>query len=275
MPHNRPYPIIEAAYCCTFLYSVSRIPYSFPMAAPAIFDAGTYFGPWPQHAADLSLETLLSSMAASNVARSLITATTGIFYDYRQGNAETLEVAKRNAQQLFPVGTLDPRAYPECMTEAETRAGEGFRLFRFFPDRQGWPIRYAPFRELLQTCDQLKVPVAVAVASPGDITELADATTFTAAPLLLAGVTRTLLGEALAVMKADSKFYLETACLHAPGTLETIRDVLPHGPERLVFASYSPLRYFSAALGPVVTSSLSDDDKANVLGGNLKRLLTK
>ena len=244
------------------------------MAAPAIFDAGTFFGPWPQRAGDLSLDALLAGMAQSNVARSLITATTGIFYDYRQGNAETFEAAKANAQHFFPVGTLDPRAYPECMHEAEVRAGEGFRLFRFFPDRQGWPIRYAPFRELLQKCDALKVPIAVAVSHPGDITELADATTFTQAPLLLSGVTPELLGEALAVMRADGKFYLETAQLFAPGVLEAIRDSMPHGAERLVFASYSPLRYFSAALGPVVTSTLSEEHKANVLGGNLKRLLT-
>ena len=214
-------------------------------------------------------------MAASNVARSLITSTTGIFYDHRQGNSETFEAARAHPQQLFPVGTLDPRAYPECLHEAQARAGEGFRLFRFFPDRQNWPIRYAPFRELLQTCDSLKVPIAVAISGPGDITELADATTFTQAPLLLAGVTPNLLGEALCVMKSDPKFYLETAALNAPGILETIRDTMPHGVDRLVFASYAPLRYFSAALGPVVTSTLSDEHKANVLGGNLKRLLTK
>jgi predicted TIM-barrel fold metal-dependent hydrolase len=245
------------------------------MAAPAIFDAGTLFGPWPQHASDLSLDALLQSMAASNVARSLITATTGIFYDHRQGNAETFEAARRYPQQLFPVGTLDPRAYPECLHEAEARAGEGFRLFRFFPDRQCWPIRYAPFRELLQRCDALKVPIAVAVSHPGEITELADATTFTQAPLLLSGVTPDLLGEALSVMRADGKFYIETTHLLAPGVLEAIRDAMPHGADRLVFASYAPLRYFSAALGPVVTSTLNEEHKANVLGGNLKRLLTR
>jgi predicted TIM-barrel fold metal-dependent hydrolase len=245
------------------------------MAAPAIFDAGTLFGPWPQRAGDLALDTLLAGMAAAGVARSLITSTTGIFYDYRQGNAQTFEAAKRHPQQLFPVGTLDPRAYPECVHEAEVRADEGFRLFRFFPDRQNWPICYAPFRELLQKCDALKVPIAVTVSRPGDITELADATAFTSAPLLLSGVTHELLGEALAVMRADAKFYLETTQLLAPGVFEAIRDAIPHGAERLVFASYSPLRYFSAALGPVVTSMLNDEHKADMLGGNLKRLLTK
>jgi len=245
------------------------------MANFPIVDACTLFGPWPQHAAELAVESLLQVMSQNGIARSLVTATTGIFHDYRQGNAETIQAARNSGQKLYPVATLDPRAYPECLQEAETRAGEGFRLFRFFPDRQGWPLRFAPFRETLQKCDALGVPVSVTVAQPGDCTELADAVAFTQAPLLLAGVTPATLGEALAVLRSDTKFYMETTHLLAPGTLEMVRDSVPQGEERLVFASYSPLRYLSAALGPVLASTLSDEHKALVLSGNLGRLLTK
>lgn len=244
------------------------------MANFPIFDACTLFGPWPQHPADLSLESLLQGMAQNGIARSLATATTGIFYDYRQGNAETLAGAQAHSQQLYPVATLDPRAYPEALQEAEARAAEGFRLFRFFPDRQGWPMRYAPFRELLQKCDSLGVPVAVTVARHGDCTDLVDEVAFTQAPVLLCGIKPANLGEALAIMRTSPKFYIETTHLLAPFALETVRDTVPQGEERLVFASYSPLRYLSAALGPVLTSTLSDEHKGLVLGGNLRRLLT-
>lgn len=244
------------------------------MAIP-IFDACTFFGPWPQHAADLSVETLISVMTRNGIVRSLVTATSGIFYDYRQGNIETLDVVRQFPQQLFPVATLDPRAYPECVGEAEARAADGFRLFRFFPDRQGWPLGFAPFRELLQKCDALSVPVAVHVDKAGDLTRLSDEVAFTQAPLLLSGVTPYLLGEALAVMKSNPKFYLETTALLAPNALETVRDTIPHGIERLVFASHSPLRYVASSLGTVVTATLNEDEKALILGGNLRRLLTK
>jgi predicted TIM-barrel fold metal-dependent hydrolase len=220
------------------------------------------------------VETLVQVMAQNNIVRSLATDTTGIFYDFRRGNQETLDAA-RTHQQLVPVATLDPRAYPACLDEAEKRAGQGFRLFRFFPDRQGWPLRLAPFRELLQKCDQLGVPVAVAISHPGDATEIADALTFTKAPVLLSGVRPENLGEVLCIARSDAKFHLETTNLLAPGTFETIRDTVPNGIERLIFASYSPLRYLSVALAPILASSLSDEHKALVLGGNLKRLLTK
>ncbi|MEO6907881.1 MAG: amidohydrolase family protein [Abditibacteriaceae bacterium] len=212
-------------------------------------------------------------MNSNNIARSLTTASSGIFYDFRQGNTETLEAAKAYPQQLYPVGTLDPRAYPACLEEAEKRASEGFRLFRFFPSFQQWPINFAPFREVVRKCDELNVPIAVQVGNPGECTELADLVAFTEAPLLLAGVRPQQLGEVLAVMKSDPKFYLETTYLQGYSIFETVRDTIPDGAERIVFASFSPLRYLSAALGPVVTSGLSEDEKALVLGGNLKRLL--
>lgn len=240
-----------------------------------IFDACTLFGPWPQHSADLSVEVLLQVMGQNNIARSLTTATSGIFYDYRQGNTETLDAARAHPQHIYPVATLDPRAYPECLDEAEARANEGFRLFRFFPDSQQWPLNYRPFRELLQKCDSLGVPIAVTVSQPGACTELADAVAFTQAPLLLAGVTSQNLGEAMAVLRGDAKFYIETTHLTAPGALEAVRDATPHGVERLVFASYSPLRYLSTALAPVFASTLTNEQKALVLAGNVMRLLTK
>jgi hypothetical protein len=127
---------------------------------------------------------------------------------------------------------------------------------------------------LLQACDALKVLVAVTTSRVGDVTELAEAVAFTQSPLLLAGVNSGNLGEALAVMKNDPKFYLETTALLQPGALERVCEVIPSGAERLVFSSYAPLRYLAAALNPITYSALSETDKALVLSGNLKRLLT-
>ena len=245
------------------------------MANYAILDACTLFGPWPQHAADLSIETLLSGMTDNGIVRSLATSTVGIFHDYRQGNVETIHVARQYPQQLFPVATLDPRAFPECLQEAEQRATEGFRLFRFFPERQGWPLNFAPFRDALRRCDELGIPVAVTTSRAGAMSELAVLVKDFKIPVLLAGVGSAQLGETISVMRNDATIFVETAALLAPGALEAIRDNVPGGAQKMIFASYSPLRYLSAAIGPILASSLSEEEKALVLGGNLKQLLTK
>jgi predicted TIM-barrel fold metal-dependent hydrolase len=243
------------------------------MAAPTIFDACALFGPWPGRE-ELTLPTLLGVMGQSGIARSVAMSTTGIFYDFRAGNGATFEAARSHASQLLPTATLDPRAYPDCLAEAEKCAAQGVRFIRFFPATQGWPLRLLPFRELLHKCDELGLTVAVEVSRPGDATELADSLAFTNAPLLLAGVSSENLGEALAILRSSPKFHLETTRLLAPGAFERIASDVPEGADRLVFASYSPLRYLSAALGPILASGLTPDQKAAVLGGNLKRLLT-
>ncbi len=244
------------------------------MAAPPIFDACALFGPWPRHD-ELELPDLLGAMKSSNIARSLALSTTGMFYDFRAGNAATLEAARANPGELLPTATLDPRAYPACLAEIESIARAGLRLVRFFPSQQGWPIRFAPFQELLSKCDQLGVRVAVDIHNAGDITELADSVAFTTAPILLAGVESQHLGEAMCVMRSAPKFHIETTHLNAPGALEAIVQNVPDGAQKLVFASYSPLRYGSSALGTVLASALTGDQKALALAGNLTRLLSK
>ena len=242
------------------------------MAAIQFFDACALFGPWPQHE-DLSIDDVLKAMTANKIERALALCTTGITYDYRAGNAETLEVCQQHGDKLSPVATLDPRAYPACLDEAEGCAGNGFKMIRFFPSRQGWPIRYAPFRELLQKCDELHIPVAVECTEPGDATELADAVAFTQAPLLLAGVDSSNIGEAIAVLRTSPKFHLETTALLAPGALEAVANNVPDGAQRLVYASYSPLRFTAASLNVVRGAGVGNEQKAAIVGGNLNRLV--
>ncbi len=244
------------------------------MAAPIIFDACAMFGPWPGRDA-LELQTLLDVMGQSNIARSVAMSTTGLFYDFRAGNNATFEAVRAHPNQLMPAATLDPRAYPDCLAEAEKCAAQSVRLIRFFPATQGWPLRLQPFRELLRRCDELGLTVAIEISRAGDATELADAVAFTNAPLLLAGASSEHLGEAICVLRSSPKFHLETTRILAPGALERIAGEVPDGADRLVFASYSPLRYLSAALGPVLTSGLSPEQKTAVLGGNLKRILSQ
>ena len=242
------------------------------MAAITFFDACALFGPWPQHE-DLTIEDVLGAMAANKIERALALCTTGITYDFRVGNAATLEACAQNPDQLMPVATLDPRAYPACLDEAQKCADSGFKMIRFFPARQGWPIAFAPFRELLQKCDALQLPVAVEVSHMGQATELADAVAFTQAPLLLAGVSSDNLGEAIAVLRTSPKFHLETTALLAPGALEAVAQSVPDGANRLVYASYSPLRYNSASLNVVRGAGISNEQKAAIVGGNLNRLV--
>jgi predicted TIM-barrel fold metal-dependent hydrolase len=237
-----------------------------------IIDCNTIFGFWQKRRIDASVDALVGIMKANNVVRALCVSTTAILYDYRIGNEETFQVAQRHGQTLYPVATVDPRQYIDCFNEIDKRLQQGFRFFRFFPEHQDWPIYFAPFRDIINHLGSKGVPMLVPVSSLGDATRLADMVSFLSAPVIISHVNYVNLGEALAVMKNDAKIYLETHMLNSPDVIElAVGEV---GVERLVFGSSAPLKYFSSALMPILSSGLNDEQKGAILGGNIRRLLT-
>lgn len=243
------------------------------MATFPFFDACTLFGPWPGHSEGLPFETLSRTLEQNAIAQALVASTSAVFYDARAGNDLAFEAAQSAPGRLLPMAVLDPRAFPDALDELDQRIAQGFKVARFFPDRQGWPLKFSPFADLLARCSEKKMPVAVSISAHGELSALAEVAASVQVPLIVAGVTGEMLGEAVSVARSRPSFHFETARLTAPRALEAFCSGVPDGENRLVFASYSPLRYISAALGPVLTSALSNEAKAKVLGDNLRRLL--
>lgn len=240
------------------------------MAEPTIIDGNTLFGYWGRRDADISLETLLAILGEHKVARACTLATNGIFGDFRQGNDATWQAAEKHSQ-LIPVATLDPRRHLGCPEEIKQRRDQGFKLFAFFPELQGWPIASQPFPELLKAVAEAGGVVMVEARVAGAPGQIAQAGQGLKIPIILSGVGYENLAEALAVMKQDERIHLETHRLTCADGLELVAGEV--GAQRLIFGSYSPLNYFSSSFLMVKFSQLSDGDKAGVLGGNLARLL--
>jgi len=235
-----------------------------------IIDANTICGFWASRRIDISPEALARVMQHGGVARYLAVSTTGIFHDFREGNDEILALAQKSPG-MVPVATVDPRQYVDCFAELERRAAQGFSLFRLFPDWQGYPLNFAPLHDVLAKLNELGKPVMIAAPRMGDITALAEQVAFHQTPVILTGVNYENLGEALSVMKANAQIYLESHLLNSPDAFEVIAAEV--GADRVVFGSSAPLRYFASAYLSVTTAGLSDNDKAGILGGNIRRLL--
>lgn len=240
------------------------------MAEPTIIDGNTLFGYWGKRDVDIALETLLGILGEHKVARACTLSTRGIFGDFRQGNDETWEVAQKHSQ-LIPVATIGPPRHLGCQEEIKQRRDQGFRLFAFFPELQGWPIASQPFPELLKALAEAGGVAMVEAGEPGIPSQIAQAAQGLELPIILSGVGYENLAEALAIMKQDERIHLEIHRLTPADGLELVAEEV--GAQRLIFGSYSPLNYFSSSFLMVKFSQLSDEDKAGVLGGNLARLL--
>ncbi len=232
-----------------------------------IIDANTLIGVYPTHHLDLSAERLLRDMETYRITASLTLCTIGVFSDHVRGNAETLEVAKGN-QRLVPVATINPGRY--FGGDLQTLKAQGFRISKFYPGSQGWPVDSAAFVNVLSQLAAQKMPVMISAETPGEPSRIARLTANYPAPVILSGVCGENLSEVLAVSSAQN-IMVETHELHVPGALELLAERM--GPERVIFGSGAPRRSIASSLYYVVYSELSDDMKQLVLGGNIKRIL--
>ncbi len=236
-----------------------------------IVDCNTWVGFYPRQAIDLSPQVLLSIMRRYGVARALFVHTTAVFYDPRTGNDLAVQVARESGGLLLPVASLNPMQYRKMAEEIDRRLQQGFRLFRFFPQWQGWQPKVAPFKELVGILTEKNVPFLIDCPQVGWATEIAELVQDKQVFAILCNVSEFNFGETLCVTKSISNLYFETSCITQPEGYELVASEV--GVDKLVFGSGAPLYYFASALFPLLHSSLSDEDKRKVLVENLRRIV--
>jgi predicted TIM-barrel fold metal-dependent hydrolase len=236
---------------------------------PPILDVNTLFGFWPKRKADIALDTLLRLMEEKGTGQAFTLSARGIFYDFVQGNRETLAACQAHPQ-LIPVGTVNPCRWLNCLDEARRLVDQGVRLFRFFPQYQEWNIGQAPFRKLL---DEALAPAPVGLMLPAvlGITAIGELARKMDNPIIVEAFRYDKLAEAIVVMGKVHNIYVETHLINSPNFVELLSSEV--GVERLVYGSYAPLAYIRAATAPIEYARASDADKALILGGNIRRIL--
>ena len=237
--------------------------------AREIIDASTLFGFWPKRQADIALDTLLRLMDEKEIHTACTLSARGVFYDFIEGNRETLAATQAHPQ-LLPVGTVNPCRWIGCLDEARWLVDLGVRFFRFFPQYQEWSITQAPFRRLLT---EVLAPAGVALMIPSQMG-------FTAIAQMAAGISNAVivesfryasLAEAVVVMQEVPNLYVETHLINSPNWIELLKEEV--GVERAVFGSNAPLSYVDAAIAQIEFAQVPAEDKALIMGGNLRRLL--
>lgn len=233
---------------------------------PDIFDASTVFGFWPKRQADISLPTLLGLMDRYGIGQACTLSARGIFYDAVQGNRETWEASKAHPQ-LIPVGTVNPCRWIGCLHEAQRLIDQGAKLLRFFPQYQEWHINQAPFRKLLE---EVLAPSGIALMLPAvmGVTAIGDMAARIENPVIIEALRYTAWAETAVVMQEVRNVCVE---MHLGAWLEWVRTEV--GLDSIVFGSNAPLSYIPAAMAEIEYGAISEEEKALILGGNLRRIL--
>jgi predicted TIM-barrel fold metal-dependent hydrolase len=229
------------------------------------------FGFWPARRADISPETLVRTLRQHGIDGALTLSTHGIFADFAVGNSETMELCSKAGGLLKPVGTVDPRRFVGGVEAIKQLSGQGVKAWRLFPELQDWTLDSRAAELLLATIKEVGGLLLIDAAESGAPSRIAARVTALGLPTVLLGVSSRLMGELLALLDDAPRVYLETRRLADPEVLVALARRF--GVERLLFGTASPLQYVSSARLAVETAPLSDEQRAQVLGGNLARLL--
>lgn len=235
-----------------------------------IIDANTVFGPWPLVRADMSVERLVMALRNHGVSKSLAISTIGALHNHGDGNAETLRVCAEQPM-LIPVATIDPRGYFGPPGTIAKLAQQGFKMLRFFPMLQEWRLDHAVFCDILDEIEALGLPVMMQARETGYPTALVKSLDVHKATFILEGVSFENMAEAVSVMRKHENVMVDTRELRVPGALRFLVDQI--GADRIIFGSGCLRSSLAAALGYVMDSEISDEAKAKILGGNIKRLI--
>ncbi len=235
-----------------------------------IIDGNAVFGPWPIVRADMSPDRLVVALTNHDVSRALALSTVGVLHNHGDGNAETLKVCA-DRELLMPVATIDPRGYFGPPGSLAKLANQGFRMFRFFPQLQDWRLDHAAFCDVLDELESVDLPVMIQSHDTGYPSALARSLAERANAFILEGISFENMAEAVSVMRKHDNVMCDTCELRVPGALRFLIDQI--GADRVIYGSGCLRSSMAAALNYVMVAEISDQDRAKILGGNIKRLL--
>ena len=234
-----------------------------------IIDISTFVGSWPNKAIDMSVERLLTLMRKHAISRALVVSAKGIWYDYIEGNTETMSLA-RAREELIPVGTIDPRKYYK-RGEVKRLKESGVKICRLFNDIQGWLIDYAPLRDIVEEFERYRMPFMIDVSKRGVATQVGRLAREVDVPIIMTSPGYDLMSELIAVMRKNNNLFVEMRRINSPDVIEILAEEI--GVERMVYGSNSPFDNVESSLLMLLGCDLTEREKEKIASGNIRNIL--
>jgi predicted TIM-barrel fold metal-dependent hydrolase len=231
-----------------------------------IIDVNTLFGFNSKESIDMSVDKL-KEFAESRDLRVCTLSNRGIAYDDRAGNDETFTVCSEQSH-FIPVGTVDLRRYLGYKDEIKRCIDRGFKLFRLFPEHQGWDVQSLLFRNVVE---ELALNNAILMIQ-AQLGPLYRAMGDVKIPTIVLDLRYYDMAETLAVFQKAPQFYAETRrMVLSPDSLKVLKDHI--GTHRLVFGSLFPYDSFECPFRVIDRADIKKENKEEIYYGNMRHLI--
>ena len=238
-------------------------------------DCDVTAGFWPKANIDMSLSSIARLLLQHGITDACVVSARGILFDHYRGNREALawseniyDVPAGDSMQVrfIPVGTIDLRRYIGYREEIREMTRAGVKLWRLFPEYQGWDFDHPGFRRIVSSLED-EGAILFVKGKPGEIWKAISGSEIS----LIIGAHFYDASEALALWEEGARFKLSTQLLHGPGTIQIIAEQA--GIDKLVFGTGTPFSAPGSAPCVVNSSGLSDESLQMIYAENLLRML--
>ena len=242
-----------------------------------IIDGHCHMGYW--HNFNISCnnaEGMLVSMDTLGIDKAFITAHSSIGPNYRYGNDVVIDAVVRYPQRFIGYATVNPNYEKDMRAELDRCfAVPGIKGIKLHPASHGCSVDYKSYHIAYRYAQQKQCPVLMHIWGCGDVAIVKSlAALYPGVKFIMghAGGDIRAMEAAIDVVNRHDNAYLDLAISRTyEGNVEWF--VSEVGSKKVLYASDMPFLDPRPAIGRVALADISDEQKRDIFGLNLKRIL--
>jgi predicted TIM-barrel fold metal-dependent hydrolase len=248
------------------------------LGVTAILDAHVYIGK-SINGYSLASEQLFDSMDELGIEQAVVCPVQPDSYRLEPENDRIADTVAKHSDRLIGFCRVDPRQGKSALKELERSCGLGLRGLLLHPWEEGYPVNSKDCVKLVASAAEIGVPTLVEAGYPwvSHASQSADlcfhvpnATVMLShgGQLNISGMAR---ADTLAAMASHSNLYIQTSGVYRQDFLEEVIERF--GIHRVIFGSTFPVMDQRFELQRIKQLALDSEDKADILGRNILRLI--
>lgn len=248
-----------------------------PLENILIIDCHNHLGAWKAfNIPNNSAEGMLAGMDALGIDKACLTAHASIGPDYIYGNNLVIDALKHYPDRFIGYTTVNPN-YEEDMKNELNRCFkmQGMRGIKLHPSCHGAPIDDKRYQIAFEAADEKGCPVLIHVWGKADVAAIDRLSSqYPRAQFIMghAGAEIKAMEDAINVVNRRDNVSMDLALSHTyQGNVEWF--VHEAGSKKVLFGTDMPFFDPRPAFGRVAMADISENEKKDIFGLNMQRLL--
>lgn len=247
-----------------------------------MLDFSGFTGPWPYW--DISHKTpeaILSLMDKYQIETLAVCSTRSIFWDWRQGNEETITLAAKYPARFIAFISISPIfPVPDLVRHLRDYKRRQVKGIRLYPQHHGYSLTASSgVAEILKTAQEIELPVVLPIRvimlwglPELDLSAIEETVSrYPKLHIVLSGINYGTTLRAYDLMQKFPNVYLEISGLQSFRAVDNAVQVV--GAKRILFGSGLPLQYPACSVEKLRVAKISQEQRQAIAEGNARALL--